>query len=172
MSEERKNIYKDSINLPKTDFAMKADLVSREPVMRKKWAKDEIYGKIRKARQNAPLYILHDGPPYANGDIHMGHVINKVLKDIVVKYKTMQGFDAPYIPGWDCHGLPIEAKVMTELGDSAPSMSKTEIRQRCKKYASNFVKIQGKQFQNLGIFGDFETPIRGRYSGGLCGACR
>ncbi len=170
MAEERKNVYKDSINLPKTAFAMKADLVVREPAMRKKWAKDDIYGQIRKARQNAPLYILHDGPPYANGDIHMGHVINKVLKDMVVKYKTMQGFDSPYIPGWDCHGLPIEAKVMTELGDKALSMPKAEIRQRCKKYASNFVKIQSKQFQNLGVFGDFEKPyltFKPQYEAGI-----
>jgi isoleucyl-tRNA synthetase len=170
MAEEKKNIYKDSINLPKTDFAMKADLVVREPAMRKQWAKDDIYAKIRKLRSNAPMYILHDGPPYANGDIHMGHVINKVLKDMVVKYKTMQGFDAPYIPGWDCHGLPIEAKVMTELGDNALSMPKPEIRQKCKKYASNFVKIQSKQFQSLGVFGDFENPyltFKPQYEAGI-----
>ena len=116
------------------------------------------------------MYILHDGPPYANGDIHMGHVINKVLKDIVVKYKTMQGFDSPYIPGWDCHGLPIEAKVTTELGDKALTMTKAEIRQHCKKYASKFVKIQSKQFQDLGVFGDFENPyltFKPQYEAGI-----
>ncbi len=119
---------------------MKANLVQREPQMRKAWAKDNMYGKIRDAKKGSPLYILHDGPPYANGDIHMGHVINKVLKDFVIKYKTMTGFDAPYIPGWDCHGLPIESKVMTELGDKAQEMSKPEIRKLCYKYASKYVK--------------------------------
>ena len=150
--------YRDTLNLPKTSFSMKANLVQREPQMRKEWAKENIYGKIRKARQGAPLYILHDGPPYANGDIHMGHVINKVLKDIVVKYKTMAGFDAPYVPGWDCHGLPIESKVVSELADKVREMSKPEIRRACKKYASKYVKLQSRQFQELGIFGDFDKP--------------
>ena len=150
--------YRDTLNLPKTSFSMKANLVQREPQLRKGWAKENIYGKIRKARKGAPLYILHDGPPYANGDIHMGHVINKVLKDIVVKYKTMAGFDAPYVPGWDCHGLPIEAKVVSELGDEVRQMSKPEIRKACKKYASKYVKLQSRQFQELGIFGDFDKP--------------
>jgi len=154
MSEDRKNVYKDTINLPKTDFAMKADLVHREPPMRREWQKDNIYAKIRTSRKNAPMYILHDGPPYANGDIHMGHVINKVLKDIVVKYKTMQGFDSPYVPGWDCHGLPIESKVVTELGPKALNMTKAQIRQLCQKYAGKFVKLQSEQFQNLAVFGD------------------
>jgi len=150
--------YRDTLCLPKTSFAMKANLVQREPQMRKEWAKGNIYGQIRKARKGAPLYILHDGPPYANGDIHMGHVINKVLKDFVVKYKTMAGFDAPYVPGWDCHGLPIELKVVMELGDKLHQMNKLDIRRECKKYASKYVKIQSKQFQELGIFGDFENP--------------
>ena len=170
MSEEKKN-YRDTLNLPQTDFAMKANLVQREPQMRKAWAKENIYGKIRAARAGAPQYILHDGPPYANGDIHMGHVINKVLKDMVVKYKTMTGFDAPYVPGWDCHGLPIEVKVMAELGDKARTMSKIEIRQLCKKYASKYVKLQGQQFQELGIFGDFENPyltLKPIYEAGIC----
>ena len=158
MSDKKEKSYRDSLNLPKTDFAMKANLVQREPQMRKNWAKENMYGKIRDTKKGAPLYILHDGPPYANGDIHMGHVINKVLKDFVVKYKTMTGFDTPYIPGWDCHGLPIESKVMTELGDKAREMSKPEIRKLCFKYASKYVKTQGKQFQELGIFGDFDNP--------------
>jgi isoleucyl-tRNA synthetase len=102
--------------------------------------------------------VLHDGPPYANGDIHMGHVINKVLKDFVVKYRTMCGFKAPYIPGWDCHGLPIEVKVMAELGDAARTMSKPDFRKHCQKYASKYVKLQTTQFKSLGIFGDFENP--------------
>ncbi|MHC4693243.1 MAG: class I tRNA ligase family protein [Planctomycetota bacterium] len=150
--------YRDTLNLPKTSFSMKANLVQREPQLRKEWAKDDIYGKIRQTCEGAPLYILHDGPPYANGDIHMGHVINKVLKDIVVKYKTMTGFDAPYVPGWDCHGLPIESKVVSELGDKVREMSKPEIRKACKKYASKYVKLQSRQFQELGVFGDFDKP--------------
>ncbi len=160
MSEQKEKAkgYRDTLNLPRTSFSMKANLVQREPQLRKEWAKKNIYGKIRKARCGAPLYILHDGPPYANGDIHMGHVINKVLKDLVVKYKTMAGFDAPYVPGWDCHGLPIESKVMTELGAQVRQMSKPDIRKACKKYASKYVKVQSRQFQELGIFGDFENP--------------
>ncbi len=157
MSEKKKG-YRDTLNLPKTSFSMKANLTQREPQLRKEWAKSNIYARTRDARRGAPLYTLHDGPPYANGDIHMGHVINKVLKDFVVKYKTMAGFDAPYIPGWDCHGLPIEAKVFAELGEKAKNMEKPEIRKLCKKYASKYVKIQSRQFQELGVFGDFENP--------------
>lgn len=158
MSDDKTKSYRDSLNLPNTSFPMKADLVQREPQIRKKWQKDNLYAKIREARKGSPLYILHDGPPYANGDIHMGHVINKVLKDFVIKYKTMTGFDAPYVPGWDCHGLPIEAKVVTELAEKARMMSKLEIRQDCKKYASKYVKLQSKQFQELGVLGDFDNP--------------
>lgn len=157
MSEKVKG-YRDSLNLPKTSFAMKANLTQREPVQRKEWKKANIYQQIRKERDSKDQYILHDGPPYANGDIHMGHVINKVLKDIVIKYKTMRGFDVPYIPGWDCHGLPIEVKVMAELGDKAMDMEKTEIRKLCQKYASKFVKQQSKQFSELGIFADYANP--------------
>ncbi len=155
---ENKKLYRDTLNLPKTSFSMKANLVQREPQLRRQWAKSDIYNMIRKARAGRDLYILHDGPPYANGDIHMGHVINKVLKDFVVKYKTMTGFDAPYVPGWDCHGLPIEVKVMAELGDKAREMSKPEIRRSCMKYAGKYIKIQTRQFRELGIFGDFENP--------------
>jgi isoleucyl-tRNA synthetase len=137
---------------------MKANLVQKEPQQHKAWSKADIYGKIRQARSGSEIYLLHDGPPYANGDIHMGHVINKVLKDIVVKYKTMMGLDAPYVPGWDCHGLPIEAKVTAELGEQVLGMDKLEIRNRCMKYAGKYVKLQSKQFQQLGIFGDFANP--------------
>jgi len=158
MADEQKHNYRDTLNLPETSFSMKANLVQREPQMRKHWAQERIYEKIREARQGAPLYILHDGPPYANGDIHMGHVINKVLKDFVVKYKTMAGFDAPYIPGWDCHGLPIESKVVTDLGEKAKEMPKEQIRRECMKYAGKYVKIQSRQFQDLGVFGDFDDP--------------
>jgi len=158
MSDSKSKSYRDSLNLPKTSFPMKANLVQREPQLRKNWAKNDIYGKIRQARKGCDLYILHDGPPYANGDIHMGHVINKVLKDFVIKYKTMAGFDAPYVPGWDCHGLPIESKVVAELSDQVHDKSKLDIRRLCFKYASRYVKIQSKQFQQFGIFGDFDNP--------------
>jgi len=158
MSDSGKKTYKDTLCLPRTNFAMKANLVQREPQQRKDWDKQNIYHLLLNSRRNCPLYVLHDGPPYANGDIHMGHVINKVLKDFVVKYKTMAGFAAPYIPGWDCHGLPIEAKVMSELGDAAKTMTKAEIRTHCQKYAGKYVKLQTTQFKSLGIFGDFENP--------------
>jgi len=158
MPDKKNKGYRDTLNLPKTSFSMKANLVQREPQLRKEWAKKNIYAKIREARKGAALFTLHDGPPYANGDIHMGHVINKVLKDIVVKYKTMAGFDAPYVPGWDCHGLPIEAKVVAELGDKVREKSKLDIRRECMKYASKYVKLQSKQFQELGVFGDFDNP--------------
>lgn len=158
MSEKDTKGYRDTLNLPKTSFSMKANLVQREPALRKEWAKKNIYARIRQARSGAPLYTLHDGPPYANGDIHMGHVINKVLKDLVVKYKTMAGFDAPYVPGWDCHGLPIESRVVADLGENVHRMSKLDIREACTKFAGKYVKIQSEQFQQLGIFGDFENP--------------
>jgi len=157
MTQNKKN-YRKTLNLPKTKFSMKANLVHKEPELRRQWAKNNIYAGIRHARKGKQLYILHDGPPYANGDIHMGHVINKVLKDIVIKYKTMKGFDAPYVPGWDCHGLPIESKVVGEIGTKASEMSKLGIRRRCMKYASRYLKLQSKQFQQLGIFGAFEEP--------------
>jgi len=162
--------YRDTLNLPKTSFSMKANLVQQEPQLRKEWAKKNIYGKIREARKGAPLYILHDGPPYANGDIHMGHVINKVLKDIVVKYKTMAGFDAPYVPGWDCHGLPIESKVVEELGERMHGRAKLDIRKDCHKYASKYIKVQSRQFQELGILGDFDNPyltFKPQYEAGI-----
>jgi isoleucyl-tRNA synthetase len=169
MSEKKKG-YRDTLNLPSTSFGMKANLVQKEPQQRKAWDKSDIYGQIMKAREGSPRYVLHDGPPYANGDIHMGHVINKVLKDLVVKYKTMTGYLSPYVPGWDCHGLPIEAKVMAELGEKAKEMSKPEIRRQCQKYASKYVKIQSKQFKSLGIFGDFENPyltLKPQYEKGI-----
>ena len=168
--KDKKKGYRDTLNLPKTAFAMKANLTQREPQMRKDWEKQDIYNKILAARADAPQYLLHDGPPYANGDIHMGHVINKVLKDFVVKYKTMTGCKAPYVPGWDCHGLPIEVKVMAELGERAKEMSKPEIRKECQKYASKFVKQQTKQFKALGIFGDFKNPyltLKPQYEQGI-----
>ncbi|MCG3136852.1 MAG: Isoleucine--tRNA ligase [Phycisphaerae bacterium] len=150
--------YKETVLTPKTDFAMRANLVQREPDQQTRWAQQQIYAQIRTARQGRPQWVLHDGPPYANGDIHMGHVLNKVLKDIIVKFRTMQGFDVPYVPGWDCHGLPIEHKVMTELGPRIRDMSASQIRERCHEHAQRYIDIQSKQFQRLGIFGQFDKP--------------
>jgi isoleucyl-tRNA synthetase len=149
--------YKDTINLPKTKFSMKGNLVQREPGFLKNWDKEDLYSQIRKARAGAKKFILHDGPPYPTGDIHIGTGLNKILKDIIIRFYTMRGFDAPYIPGWDCHGLPIEHRVLQELGSKAKGMEKLEIRKKCKKYAEKFVKVQMKQFKALGISGDWES---------------
>ncbi|HEY4328975.1 MAG TPA: isoleucine--tRNA ligase, partial [Phycisphaerae bacterium] len=159
-SAPAQNNYKDTLNLPKTSFDMKANLTQREPKMVEQWAKENLYGKIREARKGGPKgkWILHDGPPYANGDIHMGHLINKVLKDIVVKFRTMQGYDSPYVPGWDCHGLPIESAIQKELGPKFRELTKDEVRKRCAEYAAKYVKLQGDSFQRLGIFGSFDNP--------------
>ena len=139
--QTEKRSYRDTLNLPKTAFPMKANLVQNEPSSMKRWAEQDLYAKLREARKDAPRYVFHDGPPYANGSIHLGHLLNKVLKDIVVRSKTMAGFDVPYIPGWDCHGLPIEHKVMQELGDKARGMRSIQIRRKCKSYAEKFVKL-------------------------------
>ena len=150
--------YKNTLNLPRTEFPMKANLVQREPATRRRWAEMDLYRMIRAAEHPKGRYVLHDGPPYANGDIHIGTGINKILKDIVVKYKTMRGYDSPYIPGWDCHGLPIEHKVRTELGAKADALSATEIRERCRQYALHFAQVQSEQFQSLGVLGRFDKP--------------
>ena len=150
--------YKDTINLPRTQFDMRAGLLEKEPRRLGTWAAQDLYGQVRRARAGAPRYILHDGPPYANGNIHMGHLLNKVLKDLVVRHKTMTGHDAPYLPGWDCHGLPIEAKVMEELGRSAGEMDRMEIRRRCQAYAARYIEVQKREFQRLGIWGQFDRP--------------
>ena len=149
--------YKDTINLPKTKFSMKGNLVQREPEFLKKWEKENLYAQIRKARAGAKKFILHDGPPYPTGDLHIGTGLNKILKDIIVRFYTMRGYDAPYVPGWDCHGLPIEHRVLQELGSKAKEMEKIEIRKKCKKYAEKFVKVQMKQFKALGVSGDWES---------------
>ncbi|MBL7218507.1 MAG: isoleucine--tRNA ligase [Phycisphaerae bacterium] len=157
MSDDKKS-YKDTLNLPKTDFDMRAGLVKKEPAFQAKWAEEGLYEQIREARKGAPRFILHDGPPYANGNIHVGTALNKVLKDMVVRIKTMCGMDSPYIPGWDCHGLPIEAKVMEKLGDKAKGMDPTVIRRICTEYAARFVDLQRTQFKRLGVMGQFEDP--------------
>ncbi len=149
---------KDTVNLPKTAFSMKANLPQNEPKMLEKWAQEGLYGRIRKARAGAPSYLLHDGPPYANGNIHLGHAINKTLKDFIVKSKTMAGFDSPYVPGWDCHGLPIEIKVDQELGARKAGMSALQIRAACRKYAGKYVELQRRAFERLGVFGRWDDP--------------
>ncbi len=149
---------KSTVNLPKTEFPQKGNLPAREPQRLAEWNRLDIYRAIRASRAGRPRYVLHDGPPYANGDIHLGHVINKILKDLVVKMRTMEGFDAPYIPGWDCHGLPIERKVDDNLGGKKAQLSILEFRKATRDYADKYVKIQSEQFQRLGVFGDWENP--------------
>ncbi|MBV9435365.1 MAG: isoleucine--tRNA ligase, partial [Acidobacteria bacterium] len=149
---------KDTINLPKTGFAMKANLPQNEPKRLEFWREIGIYERIREARKGAPTYLLHDGPPYANGEIHLGHALNKCLKDFVVKSKTMAGFDAPYVPGWDCHGLPIEIKVDEKLGRKKLEMAPAQVRRVCREYAQKYLDIQSEQFQRLGVFGQFDRP--------------
>ncbi len=156
--------YKDTLNLPKTVFPMKANLPKLEPEMLERWESMDIYGSIRKVAARRPLWILHDGPPYANGHIHMGHLLNKVLKDFIVKSRSMLGHNAVYVPGWDCHGLPIEHQVDKELGldtasvDVRRAMDPLEKIGRCREYASRFVQIQREEFKRLGVFGDWKTP--------------
>jgi isoleucyl-tRNA synthetase len=149
-----KKSYKDTVRTPKTDFPMKADLVAREPQRLAKWEAGGLYQRIMKQMAGKPKFILHDGPPFANGDVHMGTALNKVLKDLIVKSKTMAGFHAPFIPGWDCHGLPIEFKVVKEAKDLAPA----EVRTRSEAYARKFIDIQRQSFKRLGVFGDWENP--------------
>jgi isoleucyl-tRNA synthetase len=149
---------KSTINLPKTDFPMKANLPQNEPKALARWQEMGIYHRIREARQGAPTYVLHDGPPYANGPIHLGHALNKCLKDFIVKSKTMSGFDSPYVPGWDCHGLPIEIKVDQQLGGKKLQMEKLEVREACRKYAQKFLDLQREQFKRIGVFGRWDNP--------------
>jgi isoleucyl-tRNA synthetase len=149
---------KATINLPKTAFPMKANLPQNEPKMLARWEQMRIYERIREARKGAPSYILHDGPPYTSGPIHLGTAFNKCLKDFIVKSKTMSGFDAPYVPGWDCHGLPIEIKVDKELGGKKLLMRPIDVRAECRKYAQKFLDLQRNQFKRIGVFGRFDRP--------------
>ncbi|HEY5233339.1 MAG TPA: isoleucine--tRNA ligase, partial [Verrucomicrobiae bacterium] len=164
--------YKNTLNLPRTGFAMRGDLVTREPERLKKWETARLYEKIQQLREkeNAPKFVLHDGPPFANGDVHIGTALNKILKDIIIKYKTLRGFSAPYVPGWDCHGLPIEFKVSQELRKgsatvlvagadvSSATFDSVTIRKACDAYARKYIELQREQFKRLGIFGDWENP--------------
>lgn len=150
--------YSKTLNLPVTDFPMRGNLPKKEPDILKKWDEMDIYHKSLTAREGCPTFILHDGPPYANGDIHLGHALNKILKDIIIKYHTMAGFQAPYIPGWDTHGLPIEQRAIKALGLNRKEASVTEFRDKCKEFALEFVDIQKKEFQRLGIRADWDNP--------------
>ena len=150
--------YKATMNLPKTGFPMKADLSRREPQQLAAWDAMGLEAAIRKACEGRPRFILHDGPPYANGNIHIGHVMNKVLKDLIVRSRTMMGFDAPYVPGFDCHGLPIEKQVDKKLGSKKREMDAVAIRKACREYAASFIRVQSEEFRRLGVGGLWARP--------------
>ncbi len=152
--------YKDTLNLPETGFPMRGDLAKREPGMLERWYAEDLYGEIRKAKKGKKSFILHDGPPYANGDIHIGHALNKILKDIIIKSKTLSGFDAPYVPGWDCHGLPIELMVEKKVGKPGKKVTAAEFREKCREYAASQVEGQKESFKRLGIMGEWDKPYR------------
>ena len=149
---------KSTVNLPKTDFPMKANLPQNEPKLLERWENEKIYDRLRELRKDAPGYTLHDGPPYANGNIHLGTALNKILKDFIVKSKSMAGFNAPFVPGWDCHGLPIEIKVDQELGARKAKMQPAQIRGECRKYAAKYVELHRRDFKRLGVFGRWNDP--------------
>ncbi|MGY5452290.1 isoleucine--tRNA ligase [Agarivorans sp. MS3-6] len=150
--------YKDTLNLPDTEFPMRGNLANREPAMLKRWDEKDLYGKIRQAKKGKKSFILHDGPPYANGNIHLGHAVNKVLKDIIIKSKTLSDFDSPYIPGWDCHGLPIELQVEKKVGKPGKKVTAAEFRQKCRDYATKQIDGQRNDFIRMGILGDWQNP--------------
>jgi isoleucyl-tRNA synthetase len=152
--------YKDTLNLPDTGFPMRGNLAQREPEMLKRWYEQDLYGAIRAAKKGKKSFILHDGPPYANGDIHIGHALNKILKDIIIKSKTLSGFDAPYVPGWDCHGLPIELMVEKKVGKPGQKVTAAEFREKCRTYAQSQVDGQRESFKRLGILGEWDKPYR------------
>ncbi|MEW5693416.1 MAG: isoleucine--tRNA ligase [Candidatus Hydrogenedentota bacterium] len=155
--EHREMDWVKTLNLPKTDFPMKANLATREPEILKFWENIQLYKEIKNKNKGKKKYVLHDGPPYANGEIHMGHALNKILKDIIVKYYTMQGYDAPYIPGWDCHGLPIELNVTKDFKKTKEQLTKVEIRERCREFANKYSEIQKTDFIRLGVFGEWDS---------------
>ena len=150
--------YKKTLNLPQTAFAMKANLPQNEPKRLESWRGMKLYEKIREKYAGRPKFVLHDGPPYANGRIHIGHALNKILKDIIIKSKTMAGYRAPYVPGWDCHGLPIEHQVLKELGDKKKDLDTLALRRLCREYAEKYYKLQRDEFRRLGVLGDWEQP--------------
>lgn len=149
--------YKATLNLPETAFPMKAGLPQREPETLQRWDSIGLYQKLRQIGEGRPTFILHDGPPYANGEIHIGHALNKILKDIIVRSKTLSGYDAPYVPGWDCHGLPIEHKVETTHGKNLPA---DKVRELCRTYAAEQIELQKADFIRLGVLGDWDNPYK------------
>jgi isoleucyl-tRNA synthetase len=157
--------YKESLNLPQTDFPMRANLPQREPEILQRWQDMKLYEQMEQAGRGRPNFTLHDGPPYANGHTHIGHALNKILKDIVIKSRRMQGFYAPYVPGWDCHGLPIELKVDQKLGSRKKELSKADIRRECRTYAQTWVEIQSTEFQRLGVLGEWDNPYLTMHTG-------
>jgi len=164
---------KNTLNLPRTDFPMKANLPQREPEMLERWEREQLYQRIRERRRGAPRFILHDGPPYANGPIHLGTAQNKIVKDFIVKSRNMAGYDAPYVPGWDCHGLPIENRVDQELGPRKAKMSAYEFRQACRRFAEKYVAVQRDDFKRLGVFGQWDQPyltMSAEYQATIAGA--
>lgn len=148
--------YGQTLNLPKTDFPMRGNLPQREPQILDKWLNEDLYGKLMEHNEGKPLFILHDGPPYANGDMHMGHALNKTLKDIITRYKNMSGFKAPYIHGWDTHGLPIERQAIKKLGINRDAVGPVKFRETCRDFALGYVENQKKQIQRLGSIGDWD----------------
>ncbi len=160
MTDKQENPYKATILLPETAFPMRGDLPKREPDTLARWEAGNLYAQLRIAAKGRPQFVLHDGPPYANGAIHLGHAVNKILKDIVVKSKTMAGFDAPYIPGWDCHGLPIEIAIEKKWGKVGVKLDAVEFRQKCRDYANEQIDVQRRDFKRLGVLGDWEHPYR------------
>src|ERR671914_447648 len=150
--------WKDTVNLPKTGFPMKANLQTAEPEAIARWKAINLYGQLREVRRGAPKFVLHDGPPYANGAIHIGTALNKILKDFVVKSRSMAGYDSPYVPGYDCHGLPIELKVDRELGPRKRDMSIADVRRACRASADRFIGIMTEEFRQLLVFGEWDRP--------------
>ncbi|MDX5152348.1 MAG: class I tRNA ligase family protein, partial [Acidiferrobacterales bacterium] len=158
MSESKDKNYKDTLNLPRTGFPMKANLANREPEMLKAWQDMDLYQRMREVGRGRDKYVLHDGPPYANGDIHLGHSLNKILKDMIVKSHTLDGYDSPYVPGWDCHGLPIELAVEKKIGKAGQQVAPSKFRQACRDYANKQVDRQREGFIRLGVIGDWDNP--------------
>ncbi|NDD62845.1 MAG: isoleucine--tRNA ligase, partial [Acidobacteria bacterium] len=160
MASESSTELKSTVNLPQTDFAQKGNLPQNEPIRLARWAEMDLYGRLREARAGSPVFVLHDGPPYANGRIHLGHVLNKVLKDFCVKSRSMMGYWSPYVPGWDCHGLPIEIKVEEELGAHKNEMPVVEVRRAARRHAEKYLALQREDFKRLGIMGEWDNPYQ------------
>ncbi|MER2178340.1 MAG: class I tRNA ligase family protein, partial [Stenotrophomonas maltophilia] len=152
--------YKATLHLPATEFPMRGDLPKREPGILSRWEDEGLYARLRDNAQGRPLFVLHDGPPYANGQIHLGHAVNKILKDIIVKSRYLAGFDAPYVPGWDCHGLPIEIAVEKKWGKVGVKLDAVAFRQKCREFAEEQIELQRRDFKRLGVIGDWDNPYK------------